>query len=111
MLEGNSPSPYKPDVLRCVAGLGAMTWLTELHIQVPFVNQQQDLQGLTRLQRLALDHEWRSHPPGSTYHPFVFPQAASITKLRFYVGKGAHVVSTTPTCTCSSSPRIGMTME
>ena len=60
-----------------------MTRLTELHIRVPFINKQEDLQGLTRLQNLALDYELngRSHPPGTIYHPFVFPEAANIYKI------------------------------
>ena len=91
--------PYAPNVLRCVTGLGAMTRLTELHIRVPFINKQEDLQGLTLLQRLALDYEPKrgSNPPGTTYHPFVNPEAATITKLRFYIGKDEHPVSITST--------------
>ena len=77
-----------------MAGLQAMTRLTELHIKILFINKQQDLQGLTRLQSLALDYEFEKHlqPPGTIFHPFVFPEAASITKLLFYNGEDANEV-------------------
>ena len=67
-----------------VAGLGAMTQLTELHVMVPFVHEQGDLQSLTGLRRLALDYlpyRW-GYRDETTYHKFMFPEAASITKLR-----------------------------
>ena len=67
-----------------VAGLGAMTQLTELWAMAPFAHQQGDLQTLTRLQQLALDFlpcRW-GPPDRTTCHPFIFPEAAGITKLR-----------------------------
>ena len=82
-----------------------MTRLIELHIRIPFVNKQEDLQGLTRLQRLALDFEYEvDHPPGTTFHPFVFPEAASITKLRFYNGEDANEVG--KRCMCKRMTSI-----
>lgn len=77
----------EPGITRSVAGLEGMTRLTELNIHVTlFIDKQENLHGLTRLQRLSLKYEpgLELHPPGTTYHPFVFPEAASITKLRFY---------------------------
>ena len=75
-----------------------MVRLTELHIHIPLIHEE-DLQGLTRLQRLALQyapamecHMKHIYPPGTTYHPFVFPEAASITWLRFTFGEDANEV-------------------
>ena len=66
-----------------VAGLGAMTQLTELCAIVPFAHEQGDLQSLADLRRLALESlpPQQGLPDSTTYHPFVFPEAASITKL------------------------------
>ena len=64
-----------------------MTRLTELRIMVPFANEKTNVERLTRLQSLILDYEperW-DLPLGTTYHPFVFPEAATITKLHFNI--------------------------
>ena len=70
-----------------MAGLEAMTRLTELRIMVPFPDKQGDLQGLTCLQRLALHYDLKrfDEPPRTTNYPFLFPEAAAITKLRLTV--------------------------
>ncbi len=65
-----------------------MTRLTEMRIIVPFADAPEDLQRLTGLQRLALDYRPRhKHPEEATYYPFVFPEAATITKLSFTIGE------------------------
>ena len=106
MLENSGLPSFDSKKLRSVAGLGAMTRLTELHIRVPFVNKQEDLQGLTRLQRLTLNYE----PENDSSYPFVFPEAARITKLGFYIGEEAHEVSITSIHTCLLPYRVGAAM-
>ena len=110
MLQDSQP-PYAPNILRFVAGLEAMTRLTELHIKVPSVNKQEDLQGLTRLKSLALDYEPESRPQGTTCHAFVFPEAASITKLRLYIGNEAKEVRIHPLRRDLLSARNGTTVK
>ena len=65
-----------------IAGLGAMTRLTELCATIPFVHEQGDLQSLTRLRHLALDYvPYQRGFDSTTYYPFVFPDAARINNL------------------------------
>jgi len=76
----------EPPPIFDVSGLEAMTRLTELHITVPFVDDQQDLGKLTQLQRLTLDYvPVRPGYPRTTCLPFMCPAIASVTKLSFSI--------------------------
>ena len=63
-----------------------MTSLTELHMTVPFAHKHINVQGLACLQCLHLDYKPDSwNDPETTYHPFLFPEAATITKLHLVI--------------------------
>ena len=77
---------HDPPPVFDMAGLEALTGLTELHITVPFVDKQQDLEKHTQLQRLTLDYvPIRPGYPRTTCHPFMCPAIASVTMLSFSI--------------------------